>query len=58
MGAEAVYDYSVEALDLDQLAIELRDEMQAFVGCQAQEGDQAPAGRRGAPQERQHQPSG
>jgi DNA-directed RNA polymerase subunit beta' len=29
MGAEAVYDYLVNSLDLDQLAIQLRDEMQA-----------------------------
>jgi len=29
MGAEAVYDYLVNSLDLDQLAIYLRDEMQA-----------------------------
>ncbi len=29
MGAEAVYDYLIHSLDLDQLAIQLRDEMQA-----------------------------
>jgi len=29
MGAEAVYDYLVNSLDLDELAIQLRDEMQA-----------------------------
>lgn len=29
MGAESVYDYLVNSLDLDQLAIQLRDEMQA-----------------------------
>ncbi len=29
MGAEAVYDYLVNSIDLDELAIQLRDEMQA-----------------------------
>jgi DNA-directed RNA polymerase subunit beta' len=29
MGAEAVHDYLIHSLDLDQLAIQLRDEMQA-----------------------------